>query len=123
MFGFHPANLALRFLLEILALVALGVGAYSTAAGPLAWVLAIALPLVAAVVWGTFNVPGDQSRSGRAPVAVSGRIRLVIEFGVFAAAVVLASFASPVGAVLLGVAVVIHYLLSRDRIRWLLAHS
>ncbi len=122
MFGFHPANLAFRFVLEILALIALGVGAHSATSGPLAWVLAITSPLGAAVVWGTFNVPGDRSRSGQALVAVSGSIRLVIEFGVFAAGVVLGSFASPVGAGLLGVAVVIHYLLSRDRIRWLLAH-
>ena len=121
MFGFHPANLAFRFVLEIAALIALGVGAYSAASGPLAWVLAIVVPLVAAVVWGTFNVPGDASRSGKAPVAVQGWVRLPIELAVFGTAVVLLSIAYPVAAVLLGVAVVIHYLLSIDRIRWLLA--
>jgi len=122
MFGFHPANLAFRFVLEISALAALGVGAYAIASGPIAWVLAIASPLVAAVVWGRFNVPGDESRSGQAPVAVQGSIRLIIELGIFATAVVLMSFASPVAAGVLGTAVAIHYLLSLDRIRWLLAN-
>ncbi len=120
MFGFHPFNLAFRFALEIAALIAIAIGAYAITSGPLAWILAISLPLIAAVVWGTFNVPGDQSRSGEAPVVVSGGARLVIELGVFAAGVVLVSFASPVAAFALGVAVAIHYLLSMDRIRWLL---
>jgi len=122
MFGFHPTNLAFRFVLEIAALIALGVGAYAIASGLISWVLAIALPLVAAVVWGRFNVPGDESRSGQAPVTVPGRIRLTIELGFFAAAVVTMSFASPVTAGVLGVAAAIHYLLSIDRIRWLLAN-
>jgi len=119
-FGFHPVNLAFRFVLEIAALIAIAIGGYAVSSGPLAWILAISLPLIAAVVWGTFNVPGDQSRSGEAPVVVSGRVRLVIELGVFAAAVVLVSFVSSVVALALGIAVAIHYLLSMDRIRWLL---
>ena len=121
-FGFHPANLAFRFVLEIATLIALGVGAYSVTSGPLAWVLAIAVPLVAAIVWGRFNVPGDESRSGEAPVAVRGSTRLLIEITTFATAVVLVSFASLVAAGVLGAAVAIHYLLSLDRIRWLRTH-
>ena len=120
MFGFHPVNLAFRFVLEIAALTAIAVGGHAMSSGASAWILAIALPLVAAVVWGTFNVPGDRSRSGEAPVSVSGGVRLIIELGVFALAVVLVSFVAPFGALLLGVAVAIHYLLSLDRIRWLL---
>ena len=110
-FGFHPVNLAFRFLLEIAALIALGVGAYSVVSGSFAWVLAIAVPTIAAVAWGTFNVPGDESRSGKAPVPVPGTVRLIIELTVFASAVVLVSFASPIAAALLGVAATIHYLL------------
>ncbi len=121
-FGFHPVNLAFRFLLEIAALIALGVGAYSVVSGSFAWVLAIAVPTIAAVAWGTFNVPGDESRSGKAPVPVPGTVRLIIELTVFASAVVLVSFASPIAAALLGVAATIHYLLSTDRVRWLLTH-
>ena len=120
MFGFHPVNLAFRFVLEIAALTAIVVGGYAMSSGVWAWILAITLPLVAAVVWGTFNVPGDRSRSGEAPVSVSGGVRLIIELGVFALAVVLVSFVAPFVALLLGIAVAIHYLLSLDRIRWLL---
>ncbi len=43
----------------------------------------LAVPLVVAVVWGTFAVPGDPSRSGRAPVPVSWGVRLLIEMVVF----------------------------------------
>lgn len=119
MFGFHPVNLAFRFVLEIAALTAIAVGGYAISSGALAWILAIALPVVAAVVWGTFNVPGDRSRSGEAPVSVSGGVRLIIELGVFTMAVVLVSFVVSFVALVLGIAVAIHYLLSLDRIRWL----
>lgn len=122
MFGFHPANLAFRFVLEIAALIGIGVGAYNLSSGVLAWVLAIASSLVAAAAWGTFNVPGDESRSGRAPVAVPGVVRLAVEFVVFGGAVALLWPVSPVVAALLGIGVVVHYLLSLDRIRWLLAN-
>ncbi|MCH7902036.1 MAG: YrdB family protein [Acidobacteria bacterium] len=122
MFGFHPANLAFRFVLEIVALIAIGVGAYSLVSGILAWILAIGLPLVAAVSWGTFNVPGDRSRSGKAPIEVPGVVRLTLELVVFLAAVVLFWSVSPIAATVLGIGVLIHYLLSTDRIRWLLAN-
>ncbi len=122
MFGFHPANLAFRFVLEIGALIAIGVGAYNLASGFLAWIVGIGLPLVVAVGWGTFNVPGDESRSGEAPVVVRGIVRLVLEILIFTTGVVLLWFVSPVAAMVLGIGVVIHYLLSIDRIRWLLAN-
>lgn len=122
MFGFHPANLAFRFVLEILALVAIGIGAYSLASGFLSWMLAIGLPLIAAAAWGTFNVPGDESRSGNAPVEIPGVARLGLELVVFSSAVVLLWSVWPAGAAVLGVGVVIHYLLSLDRIRWLVAN-
>ncbi len=122
MFGFHPANLAFRFVLEIAALAAIGVGAYNLASGFFAWILGIGLPLVAAFGWGTFNVPGDESRSGEAPVVVRGVVRLVLELLFFSAAVVLLWLVSPIAAAVLGVGVVIHYLLSIDRIRWLFAN-
>jgi len=121
-FGFHPVNLAFRFVLEITALVSIGVGGYNLASGFVAWILAIGLPLIAAIGWGTFNVPGDESRSGEAPVEVPGVVRLFLELVFFLTAVVLLGFVSPVAATLLGVGVLIHYLLSIDRIRWLIAN-
>ena len=85
--GSHPINLALRFLLELSALLALGVWGWRYSDGWLRFVLALGLPIIAAVVWGTFAVPNDPSRSGAAPVAVPGTLRLVIEAAIFIAAV------------------------------------
>ncbi|MFD2270700.1 DUF2568 domain-containing protein [Undibacterium arcticum] len=42
------------------------------------------VPIAAAAVWGAFAVPGDASRSGSAPIAVSGVLRLGIEVTFFA---------------------------------------
>jgi len=121
-FGFHPANLAFRFVLEIAALMAIGVGAYNLASGFFAWILGVGLPLIAAVGWGTLNVPGDESRSGKAAVVVPGVVRLALELLVFTTAVALLWFVSPIAATVLGIGVVTHYLLSIDRIRWLFAN-
>lgn len=92
----YSANLALRFLLEIAALVAL---AYAGARVHVA--LAIALPLVAAALWGRFAAPNSEHRlapPGRrvvealvfggaaAGLIASGRTALGIAYGVTAAA-------------------------------------
>ena len=120
--GYHPVNLGFRLVLELSAIVGIAVGASRLADPPLSWALAVLLPVAAAVVWGRYNVPGDESRSGRAPVRVRGRVRLTIELLFFAAAALLLAGPAPVLAVVLGVAVVVHYGLSVDRIRWLLAN-
>lgn len=124
MFGFHPVNLAFRFVLELAALAAMVAGSWALTESwdvtAIRVLVSTLLPVVAALAWGTFNVPGDRSRSGDAPVPVPGLIRLIVEFDVFAVAVFLLWFAWPGGAVGLGVCVVVHYLLSIDRIAWLL---
>lgn len=120
--GSHPANLALRFILELVALFALGWWGWSLTDGWLRLIAAVAAPLVAAAIWGTFAVPDDPSRSGRAPVIVSGWVRLGLEIMVFALAVIgLATVGQSLLSVVFLVIVVLHYLLSIDRIRWLLA--
>ena len=74
------ATLALRFLLELCALGALGYWGFKTGGGALAKVgLGLGVPLVAAVVWGTFVAP-------KALVKVPGAARLLVELGVFASA-------------------------------------
>jgi hypothetical protein len=116
----NPLNLAVRFLLELIALFAFGALAKAEFPGTLGYILMIGLPLVAAVVWGTFNVPGDPSRSGKAPVPVPGIVRLLIELGIFGSATwALFSF-NPVYGWIFGLVVLAHYLISYDRIRWLL---
>lgn len=116
----HPINLAVRFLLEVAALLAVGYWGWSTGSGVLRFVLALGLPLMAAVLWGTFRVPNDPSSSGRAPVPIPGILRLLLELALFA----FATWALyDAGAVqlswILGLVVVVHYALSYDRIRWL----
>ena len=119
--GSNPINLAFRFLLELVALFALGWWGWSQGEGPLRYLLVLGIPVLAAVLWGTFAVPDDPSRSGRAPVPVPGVVRLLLELSFFAVAVgaLFAVQATTVGW-LLGIAVCIHYALSYDRIRWLL---
>ncbi len=114
-------NLGLRFGLEIAALAGIGAAAWRFADGSWRWVAVVAAPLVAAVVWGVFNVPGDPSRSGAAPVQVPGGVRLALELGVLAAgsAGFLLRGERLIG-VGLSVLVVVHYVASVRRLEWLL---
>jgi hypothetical protein len=119
--GSHPINLAIRFLLELIALFAMGLWGWHYSEGWLRLVLALSIPILAAAIWGTFAVLDDPSRSGGAPVPVSGIVRLAIEAAVFIAAVwALNSVGYSRASWILGVIVVIHYLVSYDRILWLL---
>ena len=84
--GTHPINLAVRFLLEMAALISLGVWGWKVGDSWTRYILAIGIPLILAVGWGTFAVPDDPSRSGSAPVPVPGIIRLLLELGFFSVA-------------------------------------
>lgn len=120
----NPINLAVRFALEILALAALAYWGWTQHTGILRYLLTIGLPLLGAVLWGVFAVPGDRSRSGIAPVPVPGIVRLLLELLLFASA---AWCMYDAGLVLLanifGLIVLIHYLISYDRILWLLRNG
>ena len=115
-----PINLAVRFILEISALLALGWWGWNQAEGILRFVFAFGIPIFAAVIWGTFAVPSDPSRSGKAPVQVPGIVRLLIEL-VFFISATWALFSTAVLTLgwILGIAVLIHYSISYDRILWL----
>jgi hypothetical protein len=121
-FGSNPLNLAVRFLLELCALFALGLWGWRLRDDGWRIVTAFVVPLIAAALWGTFAVPGDPSRSGSAPVVVPGALRLVLEFGFFASATwTLYNLGFRRAAAFFAFAIVLHYLLSYDRIRWLLS--
>ena len=117
----NPINLAVRFLLELSALLAVGFWGWRQGKGSFRFVLAIGLPLIAAVLWGTFAVPDDPSRSGKAPVPVPGIVRLVLELAIFAFATwaLYNAGATQLGW-LLGVVTLVHYVLSYDRLWWLI---
>jgi hypothetical protein len=119
--GTHPVNLAVRFLLEMCALFIMGLWGWHRRDDGLRILVALAIPLLAATLWGTFAVPGDPTRSGSAPIPVPGILRLALECGFFAFATWALSdlrFARLAG--IFGASVAVHYVLSYDRIRWLL---
>ena len=113
----NPLNLALRFALELLALFALGYWGWTQHAGLGRILWTVGLPLGAAILWGTFRVPNDP---GKAPVAIPGWLRLLLEIAFFGSAG-WALFASgqETWAYVFGGVVLLHYLVSYDRILWL----
>lgn len=119
--GSHPLNLALRLLLELAAYLAMAYWGWTQHSGILQFVWAIGLPLFWMILWGTFAVPDDPSRSGKAPVPVPGFVRLLLEAAYFATAIWATNASGfSIAAIIFAVVVVVHYLLSYDRIRWLL---
>lgn len=121
--GSHPANLFLRFILEVAALFVVGAWGWNQSDGWLGPALGIILPLCLAGVWGIFAVPNDPSRSGAAPVITPGIIRLFLELAIFAFAVwsVYAMGLNNTGMIF-AIVVILHYACSYDRIIWLLSN-
>lgn len=118
--GTHPLNLAVRFALELCALIILGLWGWRQRDDGFRIVIALAVPILCAVLWGTFAVPNDPTRSGSAPVPVPGLLRLALEIGFFGvAAWALYDMGLGTLTAIFGSAVVLHYLLSYDRLTWL----
>jgi hypothetical protein len=97
----HPLNLGLRFVLEVAALAAFAWWGWAWG-DPWRWPLAIGLPVLAAIIWGLFRTPGDGSANQKAPVPVHGIIR------------------AELAGVILTLTVILHYVLSWDRVLWLM---
>jgi len=77
--GVRQFNLALKFLLELVALAAFGLWGGSAADGAAAALLAIGLPVLVAVMWGTLAAPRARRR-------LRLTLRAPFELGVFALA-------------------------------------
>lgn len=119
--GFHPANLGFRFILEILSLIGVFRLGLNLGDGGLAWVYGFGFTVAAMVLWATFRVPGDKSAKGDAPFAVTGKTRILIEVAVFGAGTYGWFVSGPrwlAWSYTVGVA--IHFILSYDRLGWLL---
>ena len=87
-----PANLALRFVLELAALAAVAWCGWELGGSTAARLaLAVVFPLAVAFVWGTFIAP-------KARVKVSRPVWLALQIGIF----VVAAIALAVGLVALG---------------------
>jgi hypothetical protein len=114
----NPINLAVRFLLEVAALFIMGYWGWQQGDGFIRYVWMLAIPIVAAALWGTFRVPGDP---GDAPVAVPGLVRLLLELAYFGFSIwALFSLGEYTLAWIFGVILLIHYVISYDRVRDLL---
>ena len=116
-----PAYLFTRFILEMTVLVVSGRWGWLNGDSTTQYVYALALPVLIAAVWGTFAVPDDPSRSGKAPVPVPGTVRLILELAVFGAGVFfLVDMNYPGAGYVLAAVTLIHYATGIDRIRWLM---
>lgn len=113
----NPLNGLLRFLLELVAMISIGYWGM----GKSGLLLAAGLIVLFVLIWGLFNVPGDPSRSGSAPIPVPGILRLLIELVLFSSAVwSLADMGyDNYGLIMFGL-VIFHYAWYWKRVLWLL---
>jgi hypothetical protein len=114
----RPVDLALRGILELAAVVGLLLGGMASVAGVVGILLGIVGVVVAGAAWATFRVPGDP---GPSPRPVRGAARLALELVLLVLGAIgwlLAGWL--LAGLLLGALVVGHYLMTADRVRWLL---
>jgi hypothetical protein len=117
----HPLNLALRFLLEMAAIITMGIWGYHLSDETPGIIFAILLPLGFAILWGVFAVPNDPSRSGKTVISTPGIIRLFLELGLFAAATwMMSDLDYTIIWWVFGIVVLVHYVISYERVSWLL---
>jgi hypothetical protein len=117
----HPLNLAIRFILEVIAIITFGIWGFGLSDSWSRILLAILFPLVFALLWGVFAVPNDPSRSGKTVVATPGIIRLFLELALFGSSIWMQlDLQHPKLALIIWIALVLHYIFSYDRIIWLL---
>jgi hypothetical protein len=116
----HPLNLAIRFILEVIAIMTFGIWGFGLSDSWSRILLAILFPLVFVLLWGVFAVQNDPSRSGKTVVSTPGFIRLILELILFGSAVLMQlNLQYPIFGLIFGIAVGGHYILSYDRIIWL----
>lgn len=117
----NPLNLAVRFLLELAAIITMGIWGYNYSGSMPPIFFAIILPLGFALLWGIFAVKDDPSRSGKTVVPTPGILRLFLELFLFATATwMLRDLAYDPAWWIFGLIVLIHYIISYDRVSWLL---
>ncbi len=119
--GSHPLNLMIRFLLEVAAITVVAIWGWKLGEDWVRFLWAALFPILFMAVWGIFAVPDDPSRSGNAPVPIAGWLRILVELGIFTfAAWALFDLGYFKIALIFTLICIIHYLVSYDRILWLL---
>lgn len=115
------SNLILRFFLEVLTLIFCGMWAYKLGDGYIGLTLSFLFPFIISLIWGVFNVLGDPSRNGKTFVKVSGWTRLKIEAVIFLIGVYcLSQITMEFIGLLYFFIILFHYLMSKERILWLI---
>ena len=122
--GNNPVNLALRFVLEITALVIAGYWGFYFHEGFMGYLVGIGTPLLMGTVWGVFAVANDPSRSGKTVIPTPGWVRLFIELTYFGfASYALYTTENKLCACFFASITIIHYLISYDRVKWLMTQK
>lgn len=121
----QPLQQAIRFSLEIAALVAFGIAGWNASGNrAVASLLAILLPALGAAIWVVFRTPGDTSAGKPAVVPVPGTVRLLLEllfFGLATAAFWMLTTRAVAETFLTVLA--LHNFLTWERSRWLLTSA
>jgi hypothetical protein len=114
--------LAVRFLLEMIGLGAIGWAGWNLGGGGITGgALALLFIIVAGAAWGAFTVPGDPARNPTPVIVVPGWARLLVEAAVFGlAAWALWVYVSRAASESYLTALGIISLVGWDRIWWLL---
>jgi hypothetical protein len=114
----HPVNLSIRFLLEVSLLIIFAVWGYNQFNGVARYVLAVGIPVITAGIWGICRTEGDP---GKAIVPIPGWLRLLYEMLLFTlAAYFLLQLQLLKWAYIFVTISALHYLVSYDRIVWLI---
>jgi len=109
----HPLNLLIRFLMEIAALIIVGMWGWHYTTHWTRYILAAALPVLAAAIWGIFRIPNDPKP---APVEVPGIVRLGYELFLFGfAAWALCDMGCNAAGCIMGITTLISYTAGYDR--------
>jgi len=109
----HPLNLLIRFLMEIAALVIVTMWGWHFTTDWTRYLLAIGLPVVAAIIWGVFRIPNDPKP---APVEVPGIVRLAYELFLFGFATwALHNLHYTMASYIMGATTIISYTAGYDR--------
>ena len=117
----NPLNLAVRFLLELAAIFIMGLWGFNKSGNLPGILFAILLPLGFALLWGIFAVPNDPSRSGKTVIPTPGIIRLLLELSLFAAATwMMRDLDYSPAWWIFSTITLLHYIISYDRVIWLL---
>jgi hypothetical protein len=84
--GRKSFNLAIGYILEIVALIVIGYWGWAQHQGVLRYALALSLPVIVTVIWTTFRVPGGTNRFPTF-IAVPRLARVLLEVAFFGFAV------------------------------------